>query len=409
MYTVDLMFTRKKPRESPKTKNKKLDHGYLVCNNCNGYYKLQKGESSADFESCPCGGDLKYIKDLTPLKNEKTDKIEDKFKKQNDELLRTKKEPGNERFKQDKGYFWRRVGTWFAPVFLAAILIFIQLFSKELGVSFSNDYFRLVMFIFVVFIVAFLSERIEKVRLLDSLNKELEKQTQKLEDANNELEAFAYSVSHDLRVPLRAIDGFSRIVLEDYEDKLDKEGKRLLNVIRDNTKKMGQLIDDILMLSRASRHEMKISKIDIESLVKSVFEDLKHTTEGRDIRFNIKPLPYAYGDRILIQQVFTNLISNAIKFTQKKEVALIEVGAEQGKDENIYYVKDNGVGFDMRYINKLFGLFQRLHSQEEFEGTGVGLSIVQRIVRRHGGRAWGEGRINEGATIYFTLPNKPNK
>lgn len=303
---------------------------------------------------------------------------------------------------------WQRARTWFAPLFLAFLLIFIQLFSDQLGISFYEDYFRLVMFMFVVVIVAFLIERIEKVRLLDNLNQELKEQAGKLEDANKELEAFAYSVSHDLRVPLRAIDGFSRIMLEDYADKVDEEGKRLLNIIRDNTKKMGQLIDDILLLSRASRHEMEISQIDIESMVKNVFDDLKHMREGRDVRLELKTLPNAYGDRTLLQQVITNLISNAIKFTGNREIAIIEVGAEKGKDENIYYVSDNGAGFDMKYINKLFGLFQRLHTPEEFEGTGVGLSIVQRIIRRHGGRVWGEGEINEGATIYFTLPNKVN-
>jgi len=234
----------------------------------------------------------------------------------------------------------------------------------------------------------------------------LKKESEKLEDANKELEAFAYSVSHDLRVPLRAIDGFSRIVLEDYEDKLDDEGKRLLNVVRENTKKMGQLIDDILLLSRAGRQEMVISPIDMESLVKNIFEELKPSIGDRDVQLEIKSLPQAYGDRTLINQVFTNLISNSIKFTRIREKAIIEVGSEEGKDENVYYVKDNGAGFDMKYIHKLFGLFQRLHGADEFEGTGVGLSIVQRIIRRHGGRVWAEGEIDKGAIIYFTLPAK---
>ncbi len=299
---------------------------------------------------------------------------------------------------------WRRKRTWFAPIFLAAILIFIQLFYQRFGASFSDSYYQLVMIMFIAIVIAFLGERIEKVRILNEMNENLKKESEKLEDANKELEAFAYSVSHDLRVPLRAIDGFSRIVIEDYEDKLDDEGKRLLNVVRENTQKMGQLIDDILLLSRAGRQEMRISPIDMESLVKNIFEELKPSMEDRDVQLEIKSLPQAYGDRTLITQVLTNLISNSIKFTRIRENAVIEVGAKKEKDENIYYVKDNGAGFDMKYVNKLFGLFQRLHGVDEFEGTGVGLSIVQRIIRRHGGRVWGEGKIDNGATIYFTLP-----
>ena len=301
---------------------------------------------------------------------------------------------------------WWRKRTWLAPVLLAAILIFIQVFARELGFSFSEGYFFLVMFIFVVVIVAFLSERIEKVRSLNELNEKLEKERKKLEDANKELEAFAYSVSHDLRVPLRAIDGFSRILVEDYENKLDDEGKRLIDIIRENTKKMGQLIDDILQLSRAGRQEMKMSKIDMESLVRNVFDDIKLSNKDRDVQLEIKSLPVAYGDRTLLQQVVSNLLSNSFKFTTPRETALIEVGAEKDKNEDIYYFRDNGVGFDMKYSGKLFGLFQRLHGQEEFEGTGVGLSIVQRIIRRHGGDVWGEGKVDEGATIYFSLPRK---
>jgi two-component system sensor kinase len=261
------------------------------------------------------------------------------------------------------------------------------------------------MFIFVIVIVAFLGERIEKVKSLSDLNEKLDKERSKLEDANKELDAFAYSVSHDLRVPLRAIDGFSRILVEDYEDKLDKEGKRLINIVRGNTMKMGQLIDDILQLSRVGRQEMRISEINMEALVKNVYEELK-SSSNKNILLKVKSLPPAYGDRILIQQILINLLSNSIKFTKSGETAVIEVGSKKGHDENIYYIRDHGVGFDMKYVNKLFGLFQRLHSQEEFEGTGVGLSIVQRIIRRHGGRVWGEGKVDGGATIYFTLPSE---
>ncbi len=277
------------------------------------------------------------------------------------------------------------------------------------GVLRAGDYFGLLLLLLVILMVALLTERIEKVRTLRNLNKELKREAIKLEDANNELEAFAYSVSHDLRVPLRAIDGFSRIVIEDYEDKLDDEGIRLLNIIRENTKKMGQLIDDILLLSRAGRQEMNVSEQDIASIAQNVYGEFGQEKEGRNIDFIVdENLPRAQADRALLTQVLTNLIGNALKFTREKEVAKIEVGSKEDTDDYIYFVKDNGAGFNMKYYDKLFGLFQRLHSQEEFEGTGVGLSIVQRIISRHGGRVWGEGEVDKGATIYFSLPKDPN-
>ena len=287
-----------------------------------------------------------------------------------------------------------------SPVILA--IPFLDSFYN--GVLQAGDYFILLLLLLVVLMVALLTERVEKVRTLNNLNNELKKEAIKLEDANNELEAFAYSVSHDLRVPLRAIDGFSRIMIEDYEDKLDEEGVRLLNIIRENTKKMGQLIDDILLLSRAGRQEMTITKIDISSLAKNIYREFNQDTQGRNIDFTVEDMPHTNADRALITQVLTNLIGNAIKFTRGKENAKINLGFKAGDEDNIYYVKDNGAGFDMKYYDKLFGLFQRLHSQEEFEGTGVGLSIVQRIVSRHGGRVWGESKVGEGTTIYFTIP-----
>lgn len=299
---------------------------------------------------------------------------------------------------------WLKRRTWFAPILLGAILIFIQLLANRFGFAFYEDYFLIVMFVFAVVMVAFLSERIEKVRILNRLNEELEDERKKLEDANEELEAFAYSVSHDLRVPLRAIDGFSRILVEDYQGELDDEGKRLIGIIRENTKKMGQLIDDILQLSRAGRQEINLTQLDLESIFENVFNELKHSHKDQDITLDMEPLPPVYGDRILLQQVISNLLANSFKFTAPREKALIKVGFEVGKNEYIYYVKDNGVGFNMKYSGKLFGLFQRLHGQNEFEGTGVGLSIVQRIIRRHGGDVWGEGEVDKGATIYFSLP-----
>jgi light-regulated signal transduction histidine kinase (bacteriophytochrome) len=293
----------------------------------------------------------------------------------------------------------------FVTIGLIAFPSLEPLYSGILG---AQDYFGLLLLMLVILMVALLTERIEKVRTLNSLNKELQREAIKLEDANNELEAFAYSVSHDLRVPLRAIDGFSRIVIEDYEDKLDEEGVRLLNIIRENTKKMGQLIDDILLLSRAGRQEMKISELDITSLAQNIYKDFQQDTEHRNVNYKVDNLPRVKADRALITQVLTNLIGNALKFTRQKENAEIEVGFNEDKENYIYFVKDNGAGFNMKYYDKLFGLFQRLHSQDEFEGTGVGLSIVQRIISRHNGRVWGEGEEGKGATIFFSLPKNQN-
>ncbi|MBU0622321.1 MAG: PAS domain S-box protein [Gammaproteobacteria bacterium] len=243
---------------------------------------------------------------------------------------------------------------------------------------------------------------------VNELNRDLEKRvnerTAQLEEANKELEAFSYSVSHDLRTPLRAIDGFSHILLEDYSDKLDDEGKRLLNVVRDNTCRMGQLIDDILKFSRAGRLELNFSEIDMEHLAHFVFEELQPSVTNSKLQMEIEHLPPARGDSAMMRQVFVNLLSNAIKFSRNNAIPKIQVGVTVKDDETIYYVKDNGAGFDMQYSDKLFGVFQRLHSMNEFEGTGIGLAIVKRIIARHGGRVWAEGKVGEGATFYFSLP-----
>ena len=227
-----------------------------------------------------------------------------------------------------------------------------------------------------------------------------------IESANKELEAFSYSVSHDLRAPLRAISGFSQAVMEDYAPRLDDEGKRYLGLIQENAHRMGRLIDDLLTFSRLGRQQMTESEIDMEALAKSVFDELSAQDPDRKIKFTIHSAPPVYGDASMIRQVITNLLSNAIKFTRTREEALIEFGHLSEMEGGAYYIRDNGVGFDMQYVGKLFGVFQRLHSISEFEGTGVGLALVNRIIARHGGRAWAEGKVNQGATLYFTLPQR---
>jgi len=260
------------------------------------------------------------------------------------------------------------------------------------------------------------AEHIETRRTEEALYKAYEEleirvaeRTKELQAVNKELEAFAYSVSHDLKAPLRAIDGFSQILLEDHRDKLNRKGKRVLGVIRGNTERMEHLIEDLLTFSRLGRKEMEESKINMEKLTRDVFEELKNVTPEQKLKIKINALAPAWGDESLIREVLTNLISNAIKFSKNEETSAIEVGGQLQDNENIYYVKDNGVGFDMKYSDKLFGVFQRLHTQKDFKGTGVGLSLVQRIIHRHGGRVWAEGKVNKGATFHFTLPKRKEK
>jgi PAS domain S-box-containing protein len=239
------------------------------------------------------------------------------------------------------------------------------------------------------------------------LNAELEAKAALLESSNKELESFSYSVSHDLRAPLRAIDGFAEMIEEDYAAKLDAEARRYLGVIRENSKRMGMLIDDLLAFSRLGRQAVSKAEIDVGSLVREVIAELRHSLPPRGNaapRIEVGPLPVVRGDRALLRQVWTNLIANALKYSSKAEQPLILIGGSAGEQENEYYVRDNGVGFDMMYVEKLFGVFQRLHRADEFSGTGVGLAIVHRVVARHGGRVWAEGKINEGAVFSFALP-----
>ena len=238
------------------------------------------------------------------------------------------------------------------------------------------------------------------------LEAQVAQRTQALEGTNAELESFSYSVSHDLRAPLRAIHGFARMLLEDHQAQLDPEAQRLLGVIDQNTRRMGQLIDDLLAFSRLGRKEIVTGVVDMEELTRTVADEVRRTDAGRkgSLVIQIDPLPPAHGDRPLLRQVMSNLLQNAAKFTRDRADAHVEVGSQPDGDQTVYFVKDNGAGFDGRYADKLFGVFQRLHSTEQFDGTGVGLAIVKRIVQRHGGRVWAEGKVDHGAAFYFTLP-----
>jgi PAS domain S-box-containing protein len=231
-----------------------------------------------------------------------------------------------------------------------------------------------------------------------------------LRQRTEELEGFTYSVSHDMRAPVRAIDGFTRILIEEYADSLDDEGRRLLSIVRHNTEKMGELIDGLLALSRLGREKILFSDIDMNQLASAAFDEQKSAGgNGRSIDFSMSYLPSAYGDKRLITQVFHNLFANAIKFTRNVAVTRIDVGAASNSSEDIFFVRDNGVGFDMEHARKLFGTFQRLHGADEFEGSGIGLATVHRIITRHGGRVWADAKPNYGATFYFSLPVKEQR
>jgi two-component system sensor histidine kinase/response regulator len=251
-------------------------------------------------------------------------------------------------------------------------------------------------------------ERALSVRRLRRENVALEQsvreRTAELEMANRELEAFSYSVSHDLRSPLRHIDGFTEILMEQFAGEMPAEARRLLGVVISETRQMDRLIDDLLRFSRLGQQSLTKESIKTMELFREVLDELKTERAGRNVEIRLDELPDCQGDRSLLRQVVVNLLSNAFKFTRQRENAIVEISGRIENGERIYYVRDNGAGFDMQFARRLFGVFQRLHSADEYEGTGVGLSIVQRIVVRHGGRIWAEAEINQGATFYFTLP-----
>ena len=232
---------------------------------------------------------------------------------------------------------------------------------------------------------------------------EIQQNSVALEAANKELDAFSYSVAHDLRAPLRAIDGFSRILLEEHAPTLAPEAQHHLNVVRRNSQRMGLLIDDLLAFSRLSRQPLNRQLVRSADLARQCVDELRAEQQGRRVEIAIGDLPACQADPVLLKQVWINLLANALKYTRKQEVAVIEVGSREQAGACVYFVKDNGVGFDMQYGDKLFGVFQRLHRPEDYEGTGVGLAIVQRIIHRHGGRVWAEAAVNQGATFFFTF------
>jgi len=243
--------------------------------------------------------------------------------------------------------------------------------------------------------------REDEIRIL---NKELVKRATELETSNNELESFAYSVSHDLRAPLRHVVGYSELLQKQASSLLDEKSRRYTRTILESAKRMGNLIDDLLAFSRIGRAETKKTLVSLDQLVKDVVAETRLDTGGRDIVWKIHPLPVCYGDRSMLRLVIGNLLSNAVKFTRMRAQAEIEIGCADGEDEVEVFVRDNGAGFDMQYVDKLFGVFQRLHLPEEFEGTGIGLATVRRIIHRHGGEVRAEGGVDQGATLYFSLP-----
>ncbi|MBL6445558.1 GHKL domain-containing protein [Fulvivirga sp. 29W222] len=302
------------------------------------------------------------------------------------------------------------------PIFLVPILLgWISLLGNNASL-YDSEFAAATFTIGVIILLAIVTwlaakslnqadrQRDQNETELENANEELRAQADQLTALNKELESFSYSISHDLRAPLRSIIGFSKILEEDYEHILDQEGKKILTTVLASSEKMNKLIDCLLSFSKLERESIEKKKIDMNKLAQNTIKELlgSHTN---NISITIDPLPAANADKVMISLVYQNLISNAIKYSSKKESPSIHIGTKKMNGEAVYFVKDNGAGFDMNYYDKLFGVFQRLHSDREFEGTGIGLATVNRIVQRHGGRTWAEGKIGEGSVFYFTLGN----
>jgi signal transduction histidine kinase len=304
--------------------------------------------------------------------------------------------------------------TWYAgtgPSVLAVLLstAFFDYFFTEPFYSFEISTKDLpYFFIFVIWGTVFASFAAIRRRIEDSLRQareELAKRAAELEAANKELESFTYSVSHDLRAPLRHVVGYAELLQKQFSASLDEKGRHYMAMILEASKRMGNLIDDLLGFSRIGRAEARITAVSLDQLVREVIAELRQDTKDRDITWTVGALPVCYGDRSMLKVAVMNLLSNAVKFTRKRPRAKIEIGCADGKGNQVeVFVADNGAGFDIQYVNKLFGVFQRLHRAEEFEGTGIGLATVQRIIHRHGGEVRAQGAVDQGATFYFSLP-----
>jgi signal transduction histidine kinase len=306
------------------------------------------------------------------------------------------------------------IATWYAgngPSVLAILLstACFDYFFTEPFYSFEISTKDLpYFFIFVIWGTIFASFAAVRRHIEDSLRQareELAKRAAELEAANKELESFTYSVSHDLRAPLRHVVGYAELLQKQSSASLDEKGRRYMAMILEASKRMGNLIDDLLGFSRIGRAEARKTAVSLDQLVREVITELKQDTKDRDIAWTVGALPVCYGDRSMLKVALMNLLSNAVKFTRIRPRAKIEIGCADGKDNQVeLFVADNGAGFDIQYVNKLFGVFQRLHRVEEFEGTGIGLATVQRIIHRHGGEVRAQGAVDQGATFYFSLP-----
>ena len=293
--------------------------------------------------------------------------------------------------------------TWYAGVGPAVLAVVLS--TACFSYFFAGPIYALYFVTWAIVVASFVAVRRHREYEIGRLNKELAKRAAELEASNKELESFAYSVSHDLRAPLRHVVGFSELLQRHASSVLDDKSRRYMQTILESAKRMGNLIDDLLGFSRIGRAETKKTAVNLDQLVREVVAELGQETNGRDIAWKIGALPACYGDRSMLKVVLVNLVSNAVKFTRMRKPAKIEIGCAERKENQVeVFVRDNGAGFDMQYVNKLFGVFQRLHRSEDFEGTGIGLATAQRIIHRHGGQMRAEGAVDQGASFYFSLP-----